>query len=88
MKIQIEPKKDTSNEKFTYISYEEYQTAIPKAPNDVRLSDVKDFIQKQSADLEYYSRQRTTKETSLKLRLPMMINPFHCLKERLMSKLS
>ena len=61
MKIQIEPKKETSMEKFTYISYEEYQTAIPKAPNNVRLSDVKDFIRKQSADLEYYFKTKNNK---------------------------
>ena len=61
MKIQIEPKKETSMEKFTYISYEEYQTAIAKAPKDVRLSDVKDCIQEASADLEYYFMTKNNK---------------------------
>ena len=41
-------------EKFTYISYEKYQSAIPKAPEDVKLSHVKDLIQQPSAGLEYY----------------------------------
>ena len=53
MKIQIEPKKETSKEKFTYISYLKLQSAIPKAPENVRLSDVKNFIQKQHADFVF-----------------------------------
>ena len=61
MKIQIEPKKETSKEKFTYISYLKLQSAIPKAPENVRLSDVKNFIQKQHADLEYYFKTKNNK---------------------------
>ena len=61
MKIQIEPKKETSKEKFTYISYQKYESAVPKAPENVRLSDVKDFIQKQNTDLEYYFKTKDNK---------------------------
>ena len=58
MKIQIEPKKDImdikpSVKKVTYVSYLSYQAAIPKAPEDVRLSDVKNAFPEE-VDLEYH----------------------------------
>ena len=58
MKIQIEPRKDImeikpSLDKVTYVSYLSYQAAIPKAPEDVRLCDVK-IAFPEEADLEYH----------------------------------
>ena len=58
MTIQIEPRKDImeikpSLDKVTYVSYLSYQAVIPKAPEDVRLSDVK-IAFPEEADLEYH----------------------------------
>ena len=65
MKIQIEPNKEiTVFEKgYTYISYRYFQSTIPKAPENVRLSDVKDFIQEENIyfechKFEYYFMTR------------------------------
>ena len=86
MKIQIEPKKETSMEKFTYISYEEYQTTIPKAPYDVRLSDVKDFIQKQSADLEYHFKTKNNKGDIVEVEVTNDDQPIPLLEGRIVVK--
>ena len=65
MKIEIEPNKEiTVFEKgYTYISYRYFQSTIPKAPENVRLSDVKDFIQEENIyfkchNFEYYFMTR------------------------------
>ena len=63
MKIQIEPRKDiidikpVSLEKITYVSYQHYQVVIPKAPEDVRLSDVKNTLGRKD-DLEYHFKTK------------------------------
>ena len=63
MKIQIEPRKDiidikpASLEKITYVSYLHYQVVIPKAPEDVRLSDVKNTLGRKD-DLEYHFKTK------------------------------
>ena len=62
MKIQIEPRKDIidikpSLEKITYVSYQSYREVIPKAPEDVRLSDVKNVLP-ETADLEHYYKTK------------------------------
>ena len=62
MKIQIEPRKDimeikSSLNKVTYLSYLNYQAVIPKAPEDVRLRDVK-IAFPEKADLEYYFKTK------------------------------
>ena len=66
MKIQIdEPNKETTvfEKGYTYISYHLFQSTIPKAPENVRLSDVKDFIQEENIyfqchKFEYYFMTR------------------------------
>ena len=62
MKIQIEPRKDImeikpSLDKVTYVSYLSYQAVIPKAPEDVRLSDVKNAFPEKT-DLEYHFKTK------------------------------
>ena len=62
MKIQIEPRKDimeikSSLNKVTYLSYLSYQAVIPKAPEDVRLSDVKNAFPEKT-DLEYHFKTK------------------------------
>ena len=73
-------------EKFTYISYEEYQTTIPKAPYDVRLSDVKDFIQKQSADLEYHFKTKNNKGDIVEVEVTNDDQPIPLLEGRIVVK--
>ena len=62
MKIQIEPRKDIidikpSLEKITYVSYQNIQEVISKAPEDVKLSDVKNALP-ETADLEHYYKTK------------------------------
>ena len=62
MKIQIEPRKDIidikpSLDRITYVSYQSYREVIPKAPEDVRLSDVKNALP-ETADLEHYYKTK------------------------------
>ena len=58
MKIQLETREENADKpNFTYISYSNYKAVIPKAPEHVRLSDIKDaFLEK--ADLEYYFKTK------------------------------
>ena len=75
MKIQIEPRESIiaikpSTEKITHISYLHYRAIIPKAPEDVRLSDVKSTFPARE-EVEYYFK---TKDSYGNLIMPEVKN--------------
>ena len=61
MKIQLETREDNTENKpsSTYVSYSNYKALIPKAPENVKLSDVKNaFPETEKPNLEYYFKTK------------------------------